>query len=615
MEEADRCSLGHWAGVQTSETGGTVSRHTFSFDFHASPTDPQQVIAVPLPSMPWTCTRATLTGTFTGLDEDGYRTYVISEANNTSTLPAGYTKVTLSEDESALVGEKDVALSFSTSGPKPRVVIKKGSSPDIMQFYPRPSELQGNKASALWRFAISAVLHDIRRRRFSWGFLKERRDRKHLLASLLLAESRNGSLHADDAVERVRLANATIPADLHYFAYASVEPARFPWVLPWCAECNRVLRTVQPCLRCALCALPEGIGGCAALCDRVECLSDHRAGYGEHRILKTREAGWTLDSFKKDRDVDERKLMRLYSQAAAAVGVFGVGTERVIRLPSPPSPPESRPRSLQTITEVTEESAELQRGRPGPGPVVVGLPASNGVVDGVVPTENVPQRSSPREADPTYPPFPVGFPAEPTFSLPGPAVQEPSPEVTAAPNEDPPPKPQCINCEEPITSTTWVYWVCVECSGERIFASARGSELTATLHIDPTYVCLRCAEREGGLSLGMHKANHVLLRIGATSTIPTSRSPSRTRRRYLSPPPPVIDPMPIPPLPGQRVSEARIEGIEDRLGSMESRFGRMEERMEGFENQLSAVDGRLVRIDNMLTAVLSLLHRSSSPSD
>ncbi|EIW54523.1 uncharacterized protein TRAVEDRAFT_74550 [Trametes versicolor FP-101664 SS1] len=228
--------LGRWAGVTTSVVDGTLSHRSFNFNFHISPSDRKQVIAAPPLTMPEPYAHATLTGTFTGRDqEDHHRTYIISNAYNTSALPVGYLKVVLSENGTTLDNEKNAALSFSTSASDlnlPRVVIKKGSSPDIMQFYPLPSELEGNKASALWRFAISAVLHEVRRRRLSWGFIKERRDRKHLLASLLLAELQNGSLHADDVAERVRLANQTTPADLHYFSYASVEPARFPWFAP-----------------------------------------------------------------------------------------------------------------------------------------------------------------------------------------------------------------------------------------------------------------------------------------------------------------------------------------------------------------------------------------------
>ncbi|OJT06673.1 hypothetical protein TRAPUB_2476 [Trametes pubescens] len=619
--------LGRWAGVTTSVVDGALSHRSFNFDFHVCPSDSKQVIAVPL-SMPGTYIHATLMGTFTGRDKDGRRTYVISNAYNTSALPVGYTKVVLSENGSTLEGEKDVAFSFSTSDPNLlRVVIKKGSSPEIMQFYPQPSELQGNTASALWRFSISAVLYEVRRRRLSWGFIKERRDRKHLLASLLLAELRNGSLHADDVAERVRLVNRTTPSDLHYFAYASVEPGWFPWVLPWCAECKRVLRTAVPCLRCAVCTPPEEAVRGVALCDRAECLTSHLRD-GVHRILKTREVGWALGVSKEDNRLDEGKLTRLYYQAA---DVFGRGIGRGGRLPSPPRY-WSHP--LPTVAEVTGESGELQRGLPETGPAFVGPPAFDRGTDGpALPAGFVPLRiiGSPRKEDATSSPVPVrlGTPSEPTSVLPGPAVQEASAGEVGAPNEDPPLIPRCIGCDVPILTPAWV---CVECS-------------------DPTYVCLNCDERKSGLSLGAHEAHHILLRIGAT--VPNSRSsPSSTRRRT---PFSIFQEVPAStpwhssgwPALGQGVSEARIcrmedrmertlwgiedhlwinkdsvddhlwsvddrlSSIDDRLSSSEDRLIAMEKRMEALENRLT--DG-LARIDHMFTTVLSALHRSGSPS-
>lgn len=621
------CSLGRWAGVATSVVDGTLSHRSFNFNFHISPSDRKQVIAAPPLTMPGPYAHATLTGTFTGRDqEDHHRTYVISNAYNTSALPVGYIKVVLSENGTTLDSEKDAALSFSTSASDlnlPRVVIKKGSSPDIMQFYPLPSELEGNKASALWRFAISAVLHEVRRRRLSWEFIKERRDRKHLLASLLLAELQNGSLHADDVVERVRLANQTTPADLHYFSYASVEPARFPWVLPWCAECKRVLRTAVPCLRCAVCTPgpPEEAVRGVALCVRAECLRSHLSG-GVHRILKTREVGWALDASKADNRLDEGKLMVLYYRAADTLGRRGGML---------PSPTGGRSPALSTIAGVTGESEELPTwGRSEPGPAFrVGL-------DGFpLPAGFVPlRRGSPREKDATLSPSHISSSSEPVPGLYGHAIQEASAEEVAASNEDPSPSPRCIGCDAPITTPTRV---CVECSGDWFLFSARGSGLTASLHIDPTYVCLSCDEREGGLSLGAHEAPHILLRIEA----PVPDFPSRPR---ILPPPTSPAFMPYNTWQnsdGQGVSEARIRrmedrmertlwgiedhlwinkdsvddhlwSVDDRLCSSEDRLMAIEKRMEALENKFT--DG-MARIEHMFTTVLSSLHRSGSPSD
>ncbi|KAI0827868.1 hypothetical protein BC628DRAFT_1409435 [Trametes gibbosa] len=223
--------LGHWAGVQITEDNGIVHRRTFTFDFHPAPGDPSKVIAAPLLSAPWMCTRATVTGTFGGLDEKGRSTYALVDVYNTSALPDGHTRLTLGEDRTTFMGERDATLATDTpSSVRAHVVMKKESSPDIMQFYPQPSKLQANKAAALWRFAISATLHDVRRRHLSWGFLLERRGRKRRLASLLLAaasfELDGEEMDPDDRAERARLASETTPADWHFFAWAAIESNR-----------------------------------------------------------------------------------------------------------------------------------------------------------------------------------------------------------------------------------------------------------------------------------------------------------------------------------------------------------------------------------------------------
>ncbi|CAK5278366.1 unnamed protein product [Mycena citricolor] len=51
-------------------------------------------------------------------------------------------------------------------------------SPRYMAMAPTPAELQANRPRALWRFAIEAVLEDIRRERWSWSYFKERRNRR-----------------------------------------------------------------------------------------------------------------------------------------------------------------------------------------------------------------------------------------------------------------------------------------------------------------------------------------------------------------------------------------------------------------------------------------------------
>ncbi|KAI0665677.1 hypothetical protein C8Q78DRAFT_995382 [Trametes maxima] len=188
-------SLGHWAGFQVhSSAEGLVNRNTFTLDFHPSPDDPAKVVAVPLLDMPWMCTRATVTAKFASTDDKGNRTYVVTKSYNTSTLQGWGFKVTLSDDSLTLGGEQDGSISPMASLTESYLVLKRDLTPEIMVFYPTPSALRTNMAAARWRFAISAVLDDVRRHQcFSWAFIKERRDRKQLFASLLLVQRQRRS--------------------------------------------------------------------------------------------------------------------------------------------------------------------------------------------------------------------------------------------------------------------------------------------------------------------------------------------------------------------------------------------------------------------------------------
>lgn len=187
------------------------------------------------------------------MTDGGQRTYLITTTCNSGAVAPSYFKATFDADGTTLIGEQDVSAAFTTPGPKPYVVFKKGVSPETMLFYPTPSALATNRPVALWRFAIDAVLYDVRRCLFSWDFLRERRDRKQRLASLLHAVSSKGTaLPSEDAAECTRLLGLATPADLHFCAHAALEPDKFPWLLRPCGTCGRVL-TSKSSTYCSAC--------------------------------------------------------------------------------------------------------------------------------------------------------------------------------------------------------------------------------------------------------------------------------------------------------------------------------------------------------------------------
>ncbi|KAI0665675.1 hypothetical protein C8Q78DRAFT_1063523 [Trametes maxima] len=586
--------LGHWAGVQMhSSAEGLVNRDTFSLDFHPSPDDPAKVIAIPLLNMPWICTRATVTAEFAGPDDKGKWTYTVTGSYNTSTLQDWRFNVTLNEDNLTLEGEEDSPLFSTASSSRQSTVIKKNSIPEVMIFYPTPSALSANRAAARWRFAISAVLDDVRRHQcFSWAFIKERRDRKQLFASLLLVQSVLGDVHTDDKEDLVRIRSCTVPADIHYFAYASVEPAKFPWILPWCTECKRLLRTVDPCLRCVSCEPGISVGdswGGVAICGRGECLEQHTSFMWPetHRILKTRVTGWRMAKFSEETGVDTAKLEDLEDRAKAEVrsryatsflGRF-VAAPRVRTPPSNESPLVS-PHPLSTISEGVEGS--INEGVSSGGFINTmetpdkadGSARPSPAADGIALQRNLwpipPQIPYVTSAPALLPSLPTS-----TTRIRSPIALSESPDssatlqdITEGKNIEP--VLRCVGCQGTLDKPCWV---CAECPGL-------------------TYVCGECDEC-GGVERGEHARRHTLLQIRSNVLEIPGDPPGRRSS----------------PSPTDTPAVAMRMG--DQLADIEGRCERTEERIERFESRLDGLDGRLVRIDDMLSTILSLLRGGS----
>ncbi|KAI0090196.1 hypothetical protein BDY19DRAFT_887919 [Irpex rosettiformis] len=54
--------------------------------------------------------------------------------------------------------------------------LKRHLSKRFIRYLPLPSEIQDNKARALWKFAINAALYHVRRSRWTWEYILERRE-------------------------------------------------------------------------------------------------------------------------------------------------------------------------------------------------------------------------------------------------------------------------------------------------------------------------------------------------------------------------------------------------------------------------------------------------------
>ncbi|KAJ7628581.1 hypothetical protein FB45DRAFT_1079676 [Roridomyces roridus] len=101
------------------------------------------------------------------------------------------------------------------------VFVFKHMDQQHMCFLPAPVELESNRAQARWRFAIAAVVHDLRRARWSWPFFQERRDNRRRFIELYIrssaASTRFGTeLSLAENQEMLRLKKTFTTADCRF---------------------------------------------------------------------------------------------------------------------------------------------------------------------------------------------------------------------------------------------------------------------------------------------------------------------------------------------------------------------------------------------------------------
>ena len=133
-----------------------------SLNIHASPTNPKQFQckgAVP------NGTNWELTGEQT-VSQDGKVQYSFS---------IKYAARFSTQNFCGELDENQTTLSGSWGfDDKPFTFVFKRLSSDVMRFYPSPKELAKTKAPALWRFAISAILAQVRLKMQPWMWLQGR---------------------------------------------------------------------------------------------------------------------------------------------------------------------------------------------------------------------------------------------------------------------------------------------------------------------------------------------------------------------------------------------------------------------------------------------------------
>ena len=117
------------------------------------------------------------------------------------------------------------------------VFVLKRTPSHILRFRPAPSVFVKNKSATLWQYALSAVLHLVRRRLWTWSYFRERRD--HRIQYLALA-FREGSLgrerSPEESVEYWRLRQLISHHDAPFYDMLRQRKER-SLITRYCAVC------------------------------------------------------------------------------------------------------------------------------------------------------------------------------------------------------------------------------------------------------------------------------------------------------------------------------------------------------------------------------------------
>lgn len=86
---------------------------------------------------------------------------------------------------------------------QPHVFVFKRVPPEVLVGRPHPREFSESRAKALWKYAVTAIGNQVRRRLFGWSYLKERRDIREEYLKLLRKEE-HSEVVDDWAYSKVR---------------------------------------------------------------------------------------------------------------------------------------------------------------------------------------------------------------------------------------------------------------------------------------------------------------------------------------------------------------------------------------------------------------------------
>ncbi|TBU55048.1 hypothetical protein BD310DRAFT_934540 [Dichomitus squalens] len=186
-DDAVRLILGRWNGFLISE--GDIITSMYTFCFHASMDHKTYEASANGANG----TDYNLIGDYTTKD-DGTVEYNISRSY-IARFRKSYWTGRLEDDGETLSGrwgyEKD---------DQPYTFLFKRVPPEVLVDRPHPKEFKENRIRALWKYALTVVRNDVRRKMFSWSYIKERRDLR--LEYLKLAQKEEEGILTSEDVER-----------------------------------------------------------------------------------------------------------------------------------------------------------------------------------------------------------------------------------------------------------------------------------------------------------------------------------------------------------------------------------------------------------------------------
>jgi hypothetical protein len=97
---------------------------------------------------------------------------------------------------------------------------------EVLVYRPHPTVLAKNKYISLWRFAQYAILHQVRRKMWSWSYFRDRRDHRKRYLELVIRRGWYGTPLSDEEDEKFYATARTMyPADARYLGSVMVSLA------------------------------------------------------------------------------------------------------------------------------------------------------------------------------------------------------------------------------------------------------------------------------------------------------------------------------------------------------------------------------------------------------